>query len=91
MLQYQRRRFFILFDRTWLRSGNDSAHIAQYLTAGEQSSGCVTARRFSVRPALYKKASPWGEAPLSGDEGVMFPLSVLTLRSVHLPPRGKAK
>ena len=61
---------------TWLRSGlaKDTFN-SRYLTASGAYNGTYVARRLAVRPATHKAASPWGEAPRSGDEGFYkFPL-----------------
>ena len=46
----------LLTGYTWLRSGSASfAYGSQYLAASGAYLGTYDARRFSVRPALYKK------------------------------------
>ncbi len=53
-----------------MRSGHGfNAYTALYLTASGVRDGAYPARLLAVRPATHKKASPWGEAPRSGDEG----------------------
>ena len=77
MLKYFRRRFFkLITGYTWLRSGSyDYAYKYSYLTSSAYWNVAYPARLLAVRPATHKKASPWGEAPRSGDEGVYkYPL-----------------
>ena len=59
-----------VFKLVWLRSGGaEYAYCSYYLTSSGYRADTYSARGFAVRPALYKKASPWEEAPRSGDEG----------------------
>ncbi len=81
MLQYCRRRFFNLFDRTWLRSGNfGDAYTSFYLASSGYWYFTCSARRFSVRPALYmigfSLAEKLREAVMRGF--INLPSSVLT-------------
>ena len=72
MLQYCRRRFFNLFDRTWLRSGPDNhAYNSRYLTASGAYYSTYDARRFSVRPALYN------------NRVLLYPKSTLTFGRIN--------
>ena len=55
MLQYCRRRFFNLFDRTWLRSGNPMfSGKAPWLTACGTSHATYVSVHLAVRPATHK-------------------------------------
>ena len=81
MLQYCRRRFFNLFDRTWLRSGStEYAYRSVYLTSSGYRYTTYSARRLAVRPALYMIGFSLAEklrvAVMRGF--INFPSSVLT-------------
>ena len=59
---------------TWLRSGADpDSYYAYYHSAvGMSYTAAYPERTLAVRPALYKKASPWGRGRISQNNG--YPL-----------------